>query len=108
MTTATEYNPNKLDEVKNIIFGENIKEYDAQLNQLQSVLQQNRSEILNKMEEVRKHLMQTIQVTEQNLIERLKALQDAADEELKRQDKAHVSRQTLSETFNRLANSLEA
>ncbi|MCS6820982.1 MAG: hypothetical protein NZ551_03850 [Microscillaceae bacterium] len=97
---------NKLEEVKNLIFGQEIKDYNEQLRQLRENVAKNRSELLAKVEEVKSHLAMAVQNTEQNLLARIRAVQEATDRELQRQDKAHISRKAFSEFLAKLSEQL--
>lgn len=104
--TSNTINVNKLDEVKELIFGQNIKEYNEKLNLLQSNINDNKLELISKIDEVKSHLMQAIDATEKNMADRMTALHQALEQELNRQEKAHVSRQSMSDVMSKIANAI--
>lgn len=101
-----EQTSSKLNEVKNIIFGDDIQDYDRQISLIRENLNNNRSEMLEKLEEVKNHLLGAIKQTEENLLERIDAVKNATNHELERQDKAHVSRQSFNSSLLKISDSI--
>lgn len=99
---------NRLDEVKQLIFGQEIEHYNGQITELEGKINQNQEALLGKLEEVKTHLSQVISTTEQSMRERLQAIEKATQEELKRQNEANISKQQLSETLQKLSDALKA
>lgn len=96
----------KLDEVKDLIFGPDIKSYNDQITELKVKIGQNREEVMGKIEEVRNKLIEAIQNTEKNLNERLVAVQKATEEELEKQKQAHVSKRAFNDALLKISDSL--
>ncbi|WP_027000353.1 hypothetical protein [Eisenibacter elegans] len=103
---ADEMYKNRLEEVKNLLFGQNIENYEEQIQQIQQNINQSQQVLLAKIEEVKNELLQALKETQTNMGERLKALEEAAQAELERQDKAHVSKQALSASLENISKTL--
>ena len=99
---------NKLDEVKDLIFGPDIKNYNEQISELKAKIGENREEVMKKIEEVHSKLMEAIQNTENNLNERLAAVQKATEEELNKQKEAHVSKRAFNDALLKISDTLRA
>ncbi len=99
---------NKLDEVKDLIFGPDIKIYNEKISELKSKIGENREEVMKKIEEVHGKLLEAIQNTEKNLNERLIAVQKATEEELNKQKEAHVSKRAFNDALLKISDSLRS
>lgn len=96
-------NTSQLDAVKDIIFGQNIKEYNEQIAKLEAQIQENQANVTKKIEDLKNNLMNAIATTEQNLIGRLEALKEASQQEFGRQDNAHLTQEDFSNALMDIA-----
>lgn len=98
----------KLDEVKDLIFGPDIKSYNDQISELKVNIGQNREEIMTKIEDVRNKLIEAIQNTEQALNQQIVDLQKATEVALEKQKQAHVSKRALNDVLLKISEGLRA
>jgi gas vesicle protein len=98
----------KLDEVKDLIFGPDIKSYNDQISELKTNIGQNREEVMSKIEEVRNKLIEAIQTTEQNLTQQIADLQKATEAALDKQKQAHVSKRALNDVLLKISEGLRS
>lgn len=98
---------NQLDAVKDIIFGQNIKEYNEKIAKLEAQIQENNANVGKKIEELKNSLMNAIASTEQNLIGRLEALKAASQQEFGRQDNTHLTQEAFSNALMQVAKTFE-
>jgi uncharacterized protein YcbK (DUF882 family) len=106
MENANDTQYNRLDEVKKLIFGEEIKSYNNQLDGLKKQMENYRTEISVKVDEVKIELFNAVETLEQKLIEKINQVQVAAKQDLEAHRQAHVSRQSLSNVFEQISKSL--
>ena len=98
----------KLDEVKDLIFGPDIKSYNDQISELKVNIGQNREEIMTKIEDVRNKLVEAIQNTEQALNQQIVDLKKATEAALEKQKQAHVSKRGLNDVLLKISEGLRA
>ncbi|EAY28459.1 hypothetical protein [Microscilla marina] len=98
----------KLDEVKDLIFGPDIKSYNDQISELKNHIGQNREEVMSKIEEVRNKLIEAIQTTEKNLNQQIADLQKATEAALDKQKQSHVSKRALNDVLVKISEGLRS
>ncbi len=97
---------NKLDTIKEILFGEQIKDYSNSLAEMQQKIQSNKESVLEKLNEIKEKL--TIQIEENfsKLNLQLTEFESKVEEELKKQDSSLVNKTEMSDLFNHLSKKL--
>ncbi|MEM9982362.1 MAG: hypothetical protein AAF734_07690, partial [Bacteroidota bacterium] len=100
----TQYN--RLEEVKKLIFGEEIKAYTSELDNLKKQMESYRTEISVKIDEVKIELLKSIESLEQKLIERVAQFQSSAKQEIDIQKRNHVSKASLGNIFEEISKTL--
>ncbi len=102
-----EYNSqSKLDAVRDLIFGATLSEYEAKIESLEQKVASNNDSIMLEINNLKTKLNDSIALMEQNIVERIENLYNAAKAELDRQNAAHVSREKMAQLFTQLAKEL--
>lgn len=101
-------NTNRLEEVKNLIFGEDIEGYNSQIGEIKKLISENKADLTEKVTEVKNSLLEAIKNAEQTLNNKLETIQQAAQEELDKQKQDYVNKENLSATMSQIAEALKA
>lgn len=96
----------KLEAVRDLIFGQDLRHYEEELEKINERIDENRSVINEEMQSTKEDLMKAIQRLEENVMQRIDSVRDAAMRELKRQDEAHLSKDSLSKVFSYVSQNL--
>lgn len=90
----------KLDAIRDILFGQNIKQYDETFKQLESLITEGHEQIRQQIDQAATQLLQNLQQTENGLRQRIDAVEQTTLQELDRQDQTHVNKQQLAAMLN--------
>ncbi len=85
----------KIETIKNLIFGENIKAYDSEFETLKKDLESKREELKNYIEDVHQELNTLVDNLSTDLNIRLTGLEDKFNERADQLDDAKVDRDVL-------------
>lgn len=96
----------KLDEVRKLIFGEEIKTYNSEIDAIKRSLDNYRTEISVKIDEVKIEMLKSIESLEQKMLTRVADFQASARQELEMQRRNTVNRAALSNIFDEISKSL--
>jgi len=96
----------KIDAVKELLFGQNMQEYDARFNQLQELILKNSKEYQTLFKSSQKELIQELQKTNRELAKRIEKLEATLQDKVHELKESKVDRQHLSSLLNDLASKL--
>jgi gas vesicle protein len=92
----------KIDAIKELIFGENIKAYNSEFDSLKTDILDKKKELQNLVDEVRSELLQNIDSLSTDLNIRITDLEDSINDKIENLDKKKVNRKLLSDLFIKL------
>ncbi|GIV39885.1 MAG: hypothetical protein KatS3mg033_1685 [Thermonema sp.] len=96
----------KLDEIKKIIFGEELETYNNELKKLKNLVESYRTEISVKIDEVKIEMLRSIEKSEERLLNQIQQVQAAMQQELQNQRQRQVSKSALKQIFDQMSNTL--
>lgn len=97
---ATENNmdsSSKIEAIKNLIFGENIEQYNSEFETLKQDIDQKRSQLQDYIDQVREELMQAIDNLGTDVNIRITDLQDQLEDKTESLESRKVNKQELGE-----------
>lgn len=97
---------NKLDEIKKIIFGEEIRTYNGEIENLRKTIENYRTEISVKIDEVKLELLKSIESVESRLLDKVFAAQNALRQDLEQHRRNAVNKNTLGNIFEDISKTL--
>ncbi|MBC8111284.1 MAG: hypothetical protein H7Y04_09525 [Verrucomicrobia bacterium] len=92
----------KMDAIRDILFGQTVKEYTTLFEQLQGFVQENHSQTLQQIEILQSQLSEMLAGIEKTTFEKIQVLEENTKKELQRQDKTHVNRKQLGNLLTQL------
>lgn len=96
----------KIDAVKELLFGQNMQEYDARFAQLKELIQKSTKENQTLFKSAQKELIQELQKTNKELAKRIEKLETKLQDKVHELKESKVDRQHLSVLLNDLASKL--
>jgi len=99
-------NTNKLDEIKKIIFGEEIRTYNGEIENLRKTIESYRTEISVKIDEVKIELLKSIESVEGRLLDKVLSAQNALRQDLEQHRRNAVTKSTLGNIFEDISKTL--
>ncbi|MCS6796137.1 MAG: hypothetical protein RMJ97_03725 [Raineya sp.] len=96
----------KLEEIKRIIFGEEIRTYNGEIENLRKTVENYRTQISVKVDEVKIELLKSIEAVEARLIEKIIATQNALRVELDQHRRNAIYKSTLGNIFEDISKTL--
>lgn len=97
----------KIEAIKNLIFGENIQEYDHEFEALKSDIAQKREEMLAYVDEARKEIMTAVDNLSTDVNIRISDLEQSLNDKTEDLDNKKVSRDTLGDLLIRLGKNIK-
>ncbi len=97
---ATERDP-KIEAIKEIIFGENIKEINREFDEMKASIQEHRKALDDRMSHMRQELENTIQQLQQHTDKEMKAVQEDTLKRLSQLEGSVPSNTNLGKMFER-------
>ncbi|TAF67469.1 MAG: hypothetical protein EAZ55_03905 [Cytophagales bacterium] len=99
-------NGNGVEQIREIVFGQSLREIESKISQVRTNVEQNQTAILNTIEDLKNQLLSAIGNAENNMLAKIQELQQYTEQELQRLDRAHVDRQSLSDALAKVANAI--
>ena len=96
----------KLEAIKNLIFGENIQQYDSEFEELKADIINKRNELKNLLDETREELTAAVDNLSTDINIRVTELQDSLESKLDEQDDAKLDRKKFGEMLIQLGNKI--
>lgn len=85
----------KIEAIKNLIFGENIQQYDTEFDALKKEIDKQKAQLQNYIDEVRGELMQSIDSLSTDINIRITDLEDTLNEKAEQLTESKVDRKEL-------------
>lgn len=98
----------QIDAIRNIIFGQNMQDYDRRFKDLNDDLKQNVQDLDEKLEQTKNYLLEEMRQMEDRLSKQLQQLNDKLIEESDRLEDKKLNRKQLGELLIQLANQISA
>lgn len=96
----------KIDAIKEIIFGQNMKEYDQQFDHVENKIDKNRAELDKQHDETREELLDNIKELREEMENRLSDLNLALSNEIDKLAEHKVDRNSLASLLEAMASKL--
>lgn len=96
----------KIEAIKQLIFGENIEQYDSEFHTLKQEIQDRKKELEDYIDQVRNELMQSIDSMTTDINIRITDLEDALNDKTDGADKAKVNKEELGDLLIKLGEKL--
>lgn len=98
----------KIEAIKQLIFGENIEQYDSEFHTLKKEIQDRKKELEDYIDQVRGEIMQSIDSLSTDVNIRITDLEDAVNEKTEALDTAKVNKQDLGDLLIRLGEQIRS
>lgn len=106
--TNSEDSSSKLEAIKNLIFGENIEQYDSEFDTLKKEIKAKKEKLENYIDEVRNELMQSIDSLSTDVNIRITDLEDNLQAKTEALTEDKVDRKELGKLLRSLADKISA
>ena len=98
----------KIEAIKNLIFGENIAQYNQEFDQVKKEINKRKEELEVYIEDVRKELSQSIDNLSTDIGIRISELEDTVSEKTDNLDHLKVDKKTIGDMFFSLGEKIKA
>lgn len=98
----------KIEAIKNLIFGENIQEYNHEFETLKAEIAARRKELMEYVDDTRKELMTSIDNLSTDVGIRISDLEEALNDKTETLDHKKVNRSDLGDMLIRLGENIKA
>jgi len=98
----------KIEAIKNLIFGENIEQYDSEFNTLKKEIQEKKEALESYIDEVRSEIMQSIDTLSTDVNIRITDLEDAVQAKTDALSEEKVDRKQLGKLLISLGEKISA
>ncbi len=103
----TQGNPNKIDAIKELIFGSNIKEYANEFKEIKQLIDSNKEEQSYQLEQTKNDLVDLIDDLKKDLNRQLDELHLSMTREIDRLEEQKTDRSLLVNLFSDMAKKIE-
>ncbi len=107
-TNPPQDSSSKIEAIKNLIFGENIEQYDSQFNTLKKEIDRRKAELENYVDEVRNELMQSIDSLSTDVNIRITDLEDNLQAKTNSLAEEKLDRKTLGKLLINLGEKISS
>lgn len=97
----------KLNEIRNLLFGQNVQEYRSEFEELKAIIQKNKSEAEQTIAEMKSNFESTLNSLERNFEDQLTSSNRETNIRLDELDDNKVDRVKMASMLHELANQLE-
>ncbi len=98
----------KIEAIKEIIFGENIKEYESEFKKLSEVISKHKSDLDQKLNEFRKEANTLIEKANEDFSLQLDDLKKNTTQKINELNKAKLNRQKFGDLLKKLGEEIQA
>lgn len=98
----------KIEAIKNLIFGENIEQYNSEFDTLKKELEKRRKELQDTIEDIRTELMQSIDNLSTDVNIRITEVEDHLKEKIEDVDQSKVNRSDLGDLLISLGEKIKS
>lgn len=99
---------NKIEAIKDILFGQQIEAYQNQIHQIQKQVQDNHNLLMQALEQTRQQLTQHLANIEKQTIAKLQQTEQEIQNTIKKHEETHVSKEQMAGILENLSKSLIA
>lgn len=96
----------QIDAIRNIIFGQNMQDYDQRFRELDDNLKKNVHDLETKLEETKNYILEEMRQMENRLSTQLQQLNEKLDKESERLEDKKLNRKQLGALLIQLANQI--
>ncbi len=100
------YTNSRIEAVKDLIFGQNLKEYEEKLQAIYAKMSQQNAQIQSEMNSLRSQLMDSIASMESKMLSQIEDVRRATESELNRQNTTHLSKEAVSSILTQIARNI--
>lgn len=97
----------RLDAVRDLIFGQELQDLDGRLKALAQDIDQRDTAIHGDIRSLHEQMSKNIEQMQQNILARISEVQQAAEQELQRQNSAQISKKELGQILGSIAHQLD-
>lgn len=97
----------KLNEIRNLLFGQNVEEYRSEFEELKAIIQENKSESEQSLSGFQTDIFDRLEKLESKLNDVLQTSSETLSERLDQLSKDKVDRKTMASILHKLASQLE-
>jgi len=108
VSAAQDQEQKKLNEIRNLLFGQNVQEYRSEFGELKSIIQENKSESEQSLAEFQSDVLQRLEQLENKINEAMMASNQSITQRLDELDDRKSDRKTIASILHQLASQLEA
>jgi len=98
----------RIDAIKELIFGENMQEYDAEFKDVKDLIAKTKQDLIDQLEQAREGLIDDIEKLRTNMNEQLDELRKDTDNRIYDLQDAKTDRRELAKMLHDVADKLEA
>ena len=98
----------KIEAIKNIIFGENIAQYNQEFDLVKKEINKRKEELENYIDEIRKELSQSLDNLSTDIGIRISELEDTVSEKTENLDSIKVDKKVMGDMFIALGEKIKA
>lgn len=106
MENVDNYTNSRIEAVRDLIFGQNLKDYEDKLQVIYSKMGQQNSQIQNEMNSLRSQLMDNIANMENKMLTQIEDVRRATETELNRQNNTHLSKDAVGSILSQIARNI--
>jgi tRNA U34 5-carboxymethylaminomethyl modifying GTPase MnmE/TrmE len=100
------YTNSRIEAVKDLIFGQNLKEYEEKLQAIYAKMSHQNAQIQSEMNSLRSQLMDNIALMESKMLAQIEEVRRATESELNRQNTTHLSKEAVSSILTQIARNI--
>lgn len=98
----------KIEAIKEIIFGENIKEYESEFKKLSELINKHKNDLEKKFNEYRQETRALIEQSNEEFSSRLEELKKDTSHKINELNKAKLNRQTFGDLLKKLGDEIKS
>lgn len=106
MENFDNYTNSRIEAVRDLIFGQNLKEYEEKLQAIYSRMGQQNSQIQSEMNSLRAQLLENIANMESKMLVQIEEVRKATETELNRQNNTHLSKEAVGSILSQIARNI--
>lgn len=106
MENFDNYTNSRIEAVRDLIFGQNLKEYEDKLQAIYSRMGQQNSQIQGEMNSLRAQLLENIANMESKMLVQIEDVRKATETELNRQNNTHLSKEAVGSILSQIARNI--
>lgn len=106
MENFDNYTNSRIEAVRDLIFGQNLKEYEDKLQAIYNRMGQQNGQIQSEMNSLRAQLLENIANMESKMLAQIEDVRKATETELNRQNNTHLSKEAVGSILSQIARNI--